>query len=81
MFGTFDCHALTRVSRLPIRSAMPCKASSFAKFDTVSLVTFHADAATRNALQTLFAVVEDGFTSPLPSFIREEFEQLDCGSK
>ena len=71
--GTFDRHALSRASRLPIRSAMPCRASALVKADTVSLVTFRDDAAIRNALLTLFAAVEDGFTSPLPSFVREEF--------
>ena len=34
----------------------------------------------RDNLQTLYAAVEDGFASPLPQFVRNEFERyLDCG--
>ena len=34
----------------------------------------------RDNLQTLYAAVEDGFASPLPAFVRNEFERyLDCG--
>ncbi len=34
----------------------------------------------RDNLQTLYAAVEDGFASPLPAFVRDEFERyLDCG--
>ena len=34
----------------------------------------------RDNLQTLYAAVEDGFASPLPAFVRDEFDQyFDCG--
>jgi Transposase zinc-binding domain len=34
----------------------------------------------RDNLQTLYEAVEDGFASPLPAFVRNEFERyLDCG--
>ena len=34
----------------------------------------------RENLQTLYAAVEEGSASPLPDFVRREFEQfLDCG--
>ena len=34
----------------------------------------------RDNLQTLYAAVEDGFATPLPAFVRDEFERyLDCG--
>jgi hypothetical protein len=37
-------------------------------------------AAVRDNLQTLYAAAEDGFASPLPAFVRNEFERyLDCG--
>jgi Putative transposase/Transposase zinc-binding domain len=37
-------------------------------------------AVVRDNLQTLYAAVEDGFASPLPAFVRNEFERyLDCG--
>ena len=33
----------------------------------------------RDNLQTLYAAIEDGFASPLPAFVRDEFERyLDC---
>jgi hypothetical protein len=34
----------------------------------------------RDNLQTLYAAIEDGLASPLPAFVRDEFERyLDCG--